>query len=303
VTDGLVIALRHRRILLLLAIVAAVTLADDPVLVLSPALAHAKFHISGAWSGYFIAALGWGSVGGTLTPTSARYQGAQSASRYAAFSLLALGVSVVVFAAGFSPLISLAAAIAAGAAGLFTGTAAQSALLRHQKDTAASVTTVASVAALWAIAWAGTKPFASLIDGWLATHAGMLSASLALAAPAVTIALCELLLPRNAKATINSVAEDTTRKVPGSIRTARAFLRSRRPQVPRLRLHLPDNPHLRGGVRTVASGIVSHFLLLGTGQFAGSHIVTRRAIALDEAPEAQEAAIPYIYAAALPETS
>ncbi len=303
VTDGLVIALRHRRILLLLAIVAAVTLADDPVLVLSPALAHVRFHISGAWSGYFIAALGWGSVAGTLTPTSARYQGAQSASRYAAFSLLALGVSVVVFAAGFSPLTSLAAAIAAGAAGLFTGTAAQSALLRHQKDTAASVATVASVAALWAIAWAGTKPFASLIDGWLATHAGMLSASLALAAPAVTIALCELLLPRNVKATINSAAEDITRKVPGSIRTARAFLRSRRSQVPRFRLRLPDNLDLPDQAHSVASGIVRHFLLLGTDEFAGSHIVTSKTIAPDEAPVAQEAASARIFAAALSETS
>ena len=60
VTDGLMIALRNRRILLLLAIVAAVTLVNDPVMVLSPALAHAKLHISNEWSGYFIAALGVG---------------------------------------------------------------------------------------------------------------------------------------------------------------------------------------------------------------------------------------------------
>jgi predicted MFS family arabinose efflux permease len=213
VRDGLIIALRHRRILLLLAIVAAVTLADDPILVLSPALAHAKLHISGEWAGYFIAALGWGSVLGSLPPASTKDNGARRASRHAALSLLVLAVSVVVFTMGFSIPASLVAAIAAGAAGLFTGTAAQTALLRHQKKTAAGVTTVTSVAALWAIAWAGTKPFASLLDGWLASHIGIVSTSIVLATPALTIALCELLLPEGAKRDINLRAEWITSRV------------------------------------------------------------------------------------------
>ena len=207
VTDGLVTALRHRRLLLLLAIVAAVTLADDPILVLSPALAHAKLHMSSAWAGYFIAALGWGSVLGSLSPTSSKDNGAQRACRRAAVSLLFLGVSVVVFTMGISVLVSLVAAIVAGAAGLFTGTAAQTALLRHQKKTGAGVATVASVAALWALAWAGTKPFASFLDGWLASHIGIVFTSIVLASPAVAIALCELLLPEFAKRTINEFAE------------------------------------------------------------------------------------------------
>jgi MFS family permease len=207
VTDGLVTALRHRRLLLLLAIVAAVTLADDPILVLSPALAHAKLHMSSAWAGYFIAALGWGSVLGSLPPTSSKDNGAQRASRRAAVSLLFLGVSVVLFTIGFSVQFSLGAAIVAGAAGLFTGTAAQTALLRHQKKTGAGVATVASVAALWAIAWAGTKPFASFLDGWLASHIGIVFTSIALASPAVIIALCELLLPEFAKRTIIDCAD------------------------------------------------------------------------------------------------
>ncbi len=207
VTDGLRTALCHRRLLLLLAIVAAVTLADDPILVLSPALAHTKLHMSSEWAGYFIAALGWGSVLGSLPPTSVKDNGAQRASRHAAVSLLVLGVSVVVFTMGFSTRTSLVAAIVAGAAGLFTGTAAQTALLGHRKKTGAGVATVASVAALWAIAWAGTKPFASLLDGWLASHFGILSTSIVLASPAVIIALCELLLPAGIKRCINDCAE------------------------------------------------------------------------------------------------
>jgi predicted MFS family arabinose efflux permease len=188
------IALFQPRILLLLAIVAAVTLADDPVLVLSPALAHLKLHLSNDWTGYFIAALGWGSVLGSLTPTSARAYNPKSASRRAAISLLILGASVIVFTLGLSTPVSLIAAVVAGAAGLSTGSAAQTALLRHQTDESASMSSIASVAALWAIAWAGTKPFASLLDGWLASHFNILPTTIVLVLPALTIALCEIRL-------------------------------------------------------------------------------------------------------------
>ena len=190
------IALLQPRILLLLAIVAAVTLADDPILVLSPALA-VKLHLSTAWTGYFIAALGWGSVLGSLPPTATGVHNHKSASRSAAISLLVLGVSIFVFILGLSTLLSLLAAIVAGAAGLFTGSAAQTALLRHQTDKSASLASVASIAALWAIAWAGTKPFASLLDGWLASHHGIVSTTMMLALPALAIALCELWLPKS----------------------------------------------------------------------------------------------------------
>ena len=193
--DGLDIALHHRRIVLLLAIVAAVTLAEDPITVLSPALAHTELHVSNDWAGYFIAALGWGSVLGSLPPTSARNDGGRRASRYAALSLLVLGGSVVAFTRGFSPLATLAAAIAAGTAGLCTGTAAQTALLSHQMKTTASLATAASITGLWAIAWAGTKPFASLLDGWLASHLGLVQTGIILASPALAIGLFELLLP------------------------------------------------------------------------------------------------------------
>ena len=154
VRDGLKTALRRRRILLLLAIVAAVTLADDPILVLSPTVA-AKLHMASASAGYFIAALGWGSVLGSMPRTSTGNNSAQHASRRAAISLLFLGASIVVFTTGLSFGVSLGAIVVAGAAGLFAGTAAQTALLRHHQKNGPDVAAVASVAALWAIAWAG----------------------------------------------------------------------------------------------------------------------------------------------------
>jgi hypothetical protein len=162
--------------------------------------------------GYLIAALGWGSVLGSLPPTSVRNHDAKRASRRAAVSLLALGLSVVVFTMGFSFRISLGAAVAAGAAALFTGTAAQTALLKQQKKNGTDVAAVAGMAALWAIAWAGTKPFASLLDGWLAIHIGIVATSIALTLPAISIALCELLLPRELKEHIKNSAARIVRR-------------------------------------------------------------------------------------------
>jgi hypothetical protein len=45
--------------------------------------------------------------------------------------------------------------------------------------------------ALWAVAWAGTKPIASITDGWLASTVGVHWAAVVLAAPAFGIAVLE----------------------------------------------------------------------------------------------------------------
>jgi MFS family permease len=180
---GLRVAVWRPRILLLLMMVAAVTIADDPILVLGPSLAHHVLAVSSLWPAYFLSALGLGTALGALLPTK------MPTARRTAVPLLALGVSVVVFAAGISAWLSLLAAMAAGVAGLLTGAAAQTLLLRNGGPRQAT-----QVMALWAIAWAGSKPLASLTDGWLAGHIGVFRAGIALAAPAMIIALLELFL-------------------------------------------------------------------------------------------------------------
>jgi len=180
---GLRIAVWRPRILLLLAMVAAVTVADDPVLVLGPPLARHVLAVSSVWPAYFLSALGLGTVVGALVPTR------PSTARRAALPLLGLAVSVIVFTAGIDPWLSLGAAIAAGVAGLLTGAATQALLLKTAGPGQAT-----QVMALWAIAWAGSKPLASLADGWLATHIGVFRAGIALATPAIIIALLEIFL-------------------------------------------------------------------------------------------------------------
>jgi hypothetical protein len=185
---GLRIAIWRPRILLLLVMVAAVTVADDPVLVLGPPLARHVLHVPSIWPAYFLSALGLGTVLGALVPTKA------SSARQACLPLLGLAISVIVFTAGINVLISLSAAVAAGVAGLLTGAATQALLLKTAGPRQAT-----QVMTLWAIAWAGSKPLASLADGWLASHIGVFHTGIALAAPAVVIALLELFLWRGGR--------------------------------------------------------------------------------------------------------
>jgi hypothetical protein len=185
---GLRIAVLQPRILLLLAMVAAVTIADDPILVLGPALAHRIPDVSSVWPAYFLSALGLGTVLGALVPTR------PSTARRAAVPLLTLAVSVVIFTSGIAAWLSLLAALMAGVAALLTGAATQALLLETAGPQRAM-----QVMALWAVAWAGSKPIASLADGWLASHVGVFRAGIVLAAPALAVALLELFLSAGAK--------------------------------------------------------------------------------------------------------
>lgn len=185
---GLRIAIWQPRILLLLAMVATVTIADDPVLVLGPALAHQVLDVSRLWPAFFLSALGLGTVLGATLPTR------PSTARRAAWPLLGLALSVILFTSGVAVWLSLLAAFLAGVAALLTGAATQTLLLK-----AAGPRQTTQVMALWAIAWAGSKPLASITDGWLASHLGAFHAGVILAAPALVVALLELFLRAGAK--------------------------------------------------------------------------------------------------------
>jgi MFS family permease len=184
---GIHIAFESPRVILLLAIIATVTFADDPVLIQGPALAHA-LHASNDLPGYFLAALGLGTVLGSLKIAHPKGWSPSDTTRRAARSLVFLFVFIVVFAAGFATWICLLAAFAAGVAVLNIGALAQAELSRQRPKY------TASVMALWAIAWAGTKPLASLLDGWLSSHTYLWLAATLLAAPALILALLELYL-------------------------------------------------------------------------------------------------------------
>jgi predicted MFS family arabinose efflux permease len=186
VGNGLHIALHEPRIMVLLLMVAAVTVAADPILVLGPALAG-HFHSSADWSGIFIAALGAGNVLGSLRPSRRR----PPSIRRAAAVLAMLALTMMIFANAPSIWLSAAAAFGAGMACLLAGATARSLLL---ECAATDEKRQAAVMAAWAVAWAGSKPIASLADGSLASLIGVRATGILLALPALLPALVLILL-------------------------------------------------------------------------------------------------------------
>jgi MFS family permease len=185
VRDGFLIARRDGRIMILLLMVAAVTVADDPILVLGPALAR-QLHASPAWSGWFIAALGAGTVLGSF-----RRSKHQPALRLAASALASLALCMLVFVFAPSMWIAAAAALGAGASCLVANSVTRSVLAER-----AGPEKTAAVMAVWAIAWAGSKPFASLIDGMLGSWIGPQWTGLILATPALVPIVVIVLAPK-----------------------------------------------------------------------------------------------------------
>jgi MFS family permease len=185
VRDGFVIASRDRRILILLLMVAAVTVADDPIQVLGPALAR-QMHVPTAWSGWFIAALGTGTVLGSFRRSKHR-----PTLRLAATALAALGLFMLLFVYAPTVWFAVFAALGAGASCLIANSVTRAALAEH-----AGPENTAAVMAVWAIAWAGSKPFASLLDGALGTWIGPQFTGLELALPALIPFLVIMLEPR-----------------------------------------------------------------------------------------------------------
>ena len=174
VWDGFLIAFRDWEIAVPLLMVAAVTMADDPVLVLGPTLAS-HLHVAASWSGLFIAALGAGTVIGSFRPSKHN-----PSLRKAATALAFLAVCMIAFVQ--SPWVwgSFAAALGAGVGCLVANSTTKTLLTRK-----AGPAREASVMAVWAIAWAGSKPLASLSDGLLAGWFGLKWTGFSLALPAL----------------------------------------------------------------------------------------------------------------------
>ncbi len=182
--DGFDVSRRDWRIAILLLMVAAVTVADDPVLVLGPALAG-HLHASADWPGWFIAALGGGTVFGSFRPSKH-----EPSLRLAAVALAILASFMMLFVLSPWVVVSFFAAFGAGVMCLIANSATRTVLA-----TRAGPQYEASVMAVWAIAWAGSKPVASLSDGLLAGWIGIKWTGVLLAIPALVPLAVLLALP------------------------------------------------------------------------------------------------------------
>jgi predicted MFS family arabinose efflux permease len=195
--NGIRVACDDRRIMVLLLMVAAVTIAADPILVLGPALAR-SLGASADWSGIFVAALGAGNVLGSLPRIRQ-----QASIRQASRALCVLSIAMMIFVLAHAIWLSVVAALVAGMACLLAGAALKTLLMHHASGGAA---VQASVMAAWALAWAGSKPAASLADGLLAGRLGIQGTGILLALPALAPALVLVLCPKLAKRLVRNVA-------------------------------------------------------------------------------------------------
>jgi MFS family permease len=172
--DGFDVSRQDWRIVVLLLMVAAVTVADDPVLVLGPAVAS-HLHATADCSGWFIAALGAGTFLGSFRPSMH-----EPSLRLAATALAILAGCMMLFVLSPWLPVTFFAAFGAGVMCLVANSATRTVL-----TTRAGPAHEASVMAVWAIAWAGSKPVASLSDGLLADSIGIKWTGVLLALPAM----------------------------------------------------------------------------------------------------------------------
>jgi MFS family permease len=174
------------RLLAFLLIVAVVGFASDPINTLSPAIAH-EFGHADTYAGYIIAVFGTGAVVAALT-LAGRARG--SRSRMAA-TLLVLGGGLTAFAFTPNLWVGFPILLVAGFGYLASNTAATSRLQLEVAETQRG-----RIMALWGIAFIGLRPFASLVDGAIASAAGVRVAMIALAAPALAAAVAVLTVGR-----------------------------------------------------------------------------------------------------------
>jgi MFS family permease len=175
--DSLALLRQEPRLAVALAIVAAVGFTSDPINTLAPAFAHA-FDQPDTFSGYIIGAFGAGAVIAAFV-----LAGRQASRARTVVTLTLFGGGIAAFS--LSPFLALGLGFlfVAGFGYLASNTAATSFLQLGVAESQRG-----RIMALWSIAFLGLRPFASLVDGAIASSFGVRVAGVVLAIPALVAA-------------------------------------------------------------------------------------------------------------------
>ncbi len=175
--DGLRVVRANRKLLGYLAVVITVSFATDPINTEGPALAH-EFGLSSTWAGAIVGLFGVGAVSAGILV------GGRIATRgRTAITLAVMGIGIV--GLGVLPWFAVALVFAATAGfGYLSSNAAATTQLQLGVDE----TQRGRVMALWSVAFLGIRPIASLLDGTLASTAGVRVATAVMATPAFLVA-------------------------------------------------------------------------------------------------------------------
>ena len=182
--DSVKMVSKTPHLVLLLAAVMAASLAMDPVTTVTPEFSKQIFHRSDVLTGYLIGAFGVGAVIASIFPIHRP----KDRSIGLLFGVFGVGMVGFALAPGLAPAF-VALGVAGG--GYLAGqtratTRLQLEVGEHERG---------RVMALWSVAFLGSRPFASVLDGGIASLAGPRVATIVMALPAFVVALL-LGLPR-----------------------------------------------------------------------------------------------------------
>jgi len=186
--DGFAVLRRRPLLALLLFIVASCAIGADPPVTLGPELAQ-RFGGGDQLAGVILGAFGAGGVTGAFVAGAESSRHHRKVARLLA--LLVLGLALFAFS-GALPF-TLAGSFLAGFGYLTAQTRTSTLLVRSIADSERG-----RIMALWSIAFVGTRPLASLVDGFVGDRFGLRVATLAMAVPAAAACAVSLVLDRRA---------------------------------------------------------------------------------------------------------
>lgn len=184
--DGLSLLRRQPRVAALLFIVACCALGADPPLTLGPELAQ-RFGGGDTLTGVILGSFGAGAVLGAFLAGAEAHRHHR---RVAALLGLLTGGTVLFALAGGLPQLLLGAVLA-GFGYLTSQTRTTTLLYRTISDSERG-----RVMALWTMAFIGTRPLASLVDGLIGSAFGVRVAALAMGVPAACACVLSLAMDR-----------------------------------------------------------------------------------------------------------
>jgi predicted MFS family arabinose efflux permease len=188
--DSVRLVWRDKRLLGLLYTIAAMNLATDPPITLGPPYMVRVYHHSESLAGLLIGGFGVGAVVAAFSFA----HGLRGTRLTLAATLTTAGVGTLVFAASSNLPLALLGLFVLGVGFLSSNTAATTRL-----QTAVDPSHRGRIMVLWSIAFLGARPLGSLIDGSVASWAGLRAASAVMALPALAGAAVFLVAGRRSR--------------------------------------------------------------------------------------------------------
>jgi MFS family permease len=187
--ESIALVARDRRLLGLLYAIAAMNIATDPPVTLGPAF-MVELHKPDSLSGLLVGAFGAGAVVVAFTVA----HGLARTRKTIGLTLLVTGVGVAAFSISPTLAVAMISLFVMGLGYLATNTVATSRLQLEVEDAQRG-----RIMTLWSIAFLGARPIGSLLDGAIASVAGVRVASFCMAIPALAGAAVFLLAGRRGR--------------------------------------------------------------------------------------------------------